>query len=68
MKRTSKMTLTYFLYMLTAILGICGVIFQLTTFFFRIGVVILAIVSIVLVLKLSYYPHCGKLGIKFNPF
>lgn len=67
MRRTCKMTLVFFLFVLTAILGIFCVIFSLSTFF-CVSVVILDVVSVILVLKLAYCPHCGKLGIRIQPF
>lgn len=67
MKRTHKMTLAFFLFVLTAIFGILCVIFNLSNFF-CISVVILAIISVVLVLKLAYCPYCKKLGIRIQPF
>ena len=67
MKKTSKMTFTYFLYMLTAVLGIGCVIFKLSMLF-RISVTIMAIISILAVLNLSYCPNCGRFGIRIRPF
>lgn len=67
MERTHKMTLAFFLFVLTAILGILCVVFKLPTFF-CLGVVILTIISVALVLKLAYCPHCRKFGIRIQPF
>ena len=49
------------------LLGIICAIFELQLIF-RIIVAVLAYIAVVLVLKYSKCPHCGKYGININPF
>lgn len=67
MKKTYKMTLVYFLFITTCILGIVAVIAQVSMIFYS----LIAVIDIILVfeiIKLSHCPYCGKLGIPVKPF
>jgi hypothetical protein len=67
MKRTTKMTLAYFMFMLSCVLGIICVVLSLSLFV-RVCVVILVCGSATSVLTLSRCPYCGKFGVPIKPF
>ncbi len=62
-----KMTLTYFLYVVGAVLGIICVIFE-CSFSVRITVAVIMTTAVICVLKQSCCPVCNKYGIRIRPF
>lgn len=67
MKRTKRMTLSYFFFILAAILGIICAVFNLSMLF-RIITAILVVIPTIAILNLAKCPHCGKYGIPTKPF
>lgn len=67
MKRTLKVTLSYFFFILAAILGIICAVFNLSMLF-RIITALLVVIPTIAILNLSKCPYCGKYGMPINPF